>query len=81
MKRLIKGTNLNSKQREQVLSAFVHRNTLEKPCKAVGVTPKQTDKQWLDEHAFYFIKDGSRLNSRIKHCEPHYLADETGGTK
>ena len=34
--------------------------------------PLVTDEQWLREHAFNFVKDGSRLNGRYRHCEPVY---------
>jgi hypothetical protein len=36
--------------------------------------PLVTDEQWLKEHAFHFIKDGSRL-SGAGHAEPAFMAD------
>lgn len=79
---LIKGIDLNPKQKQQVLATFVHRCTYEngltmqswKLCK----TNKQymlSDNDWLAEHAFYFIKDGSRLSAKHKQCEPSFMAD------
>jgi hypothetical protein len=34
-----------------------------------------TDEQWLAEHAFWFVSDGSRLSISHKHCEPAFVAD------
>lgn len=72
---LIKGDKLTDKQRQTVLRAFVHRNTVEHPYHLSGGNGKQTDAEYLSEHAFYFVKDGSRLSVRHQHCEPAYLAD------
>lgn len=36
----------------------------------------QTDDQWLADHAFHFVKDGSRLHDRRHFAEPAYLAAE-----
>ena len=30
-----------------------------------------TDDEWLAQHAFYFVKDGSRLMVNRKHAEPN----------
>jgi hypothetical protein len=35
----------------------------------------QTDDQWLADHAFAFVKDGSRLSTRNTHAEPAFMAD------
>ena len=70
---LIKGESLTHRQRMQVLSAFVHRNTIEHPFQLAGGTPV-TDTEWINTHAFYFVADGSRLSNKHRHCEPHYLA-------
>lgn len=32
-----------------------------------------TDNEWIIEHAFNFIKDGSRLNGNYNHCVPVYM--------
>lgn len=80
---LIKGSDLNQSQRKQVLNAFVHRNTIEHPAKwakdqkwslPIGRII-ETDTEWVNAHAFYFVKDGSRLAFRPKHAVPSYLAE------
>lgn len=35
--------------------------------------PLQSDEQWINEHAFYFLNDG-RLDHRHRNAEPVYLA-------
>lgn len=75
---LIKGTNLNTRQRQQVLGAFIYRWTTgnerrEEVYKTVSSSPTiplQTDEQWLAEHAFHFLKNGSRLMASVHFCEP-----------
>lgn len=67
---LIKGADLSEKQRQQVLTAYVHRGH------AIGVGKHYADEQaWLVDHAFHFLKDGSRLSRTHRFCEPHYIAD------
>jgi hypothetical protein len=75
---LIKGSQLTDKQRREVLAAYVHRNTIEHPCNLTGgpTVPTQTDQDWLNDHAFYFVKDGSRLAANRAHCEPAFMADK-----
>lgn len=34
-----------------------------------------TDAQWLADHAFHFVKDGSRLHGRRHHAEPAFMAE------
>jgi hypothetical protein len=75
---LIKGNHLTARQRNQVLAAFVHRHT------AIGDGRHYpTEQAWLADHAFYFVKDGSRLAHNRRYAEPHYVADRipepTGG--
>jgi hypothetical protein len=36
--------------------------------------PLQTDDQWLAEHAFHFVADGSRLMANRRHAEPVFMA-------
>jgi hypothetical protein len=64
---LIKGEKLNRAQREQVLAAFVHRH--------LDMTTK-TDDEWLNTHAFHFVKDGSRLMRNRRYAEPAFMAEE-----
>jgi len=40
---------------------------------------KVTDKEWIESHAFHFLKDGSRLSQKKQNAEPVYMAD--GGDK
>jgi hypothetical protein len=81
---LIRGDRLTPRQRRLALAAFTYRWTHENPhrqrvwsaVKAGQPTiPLQTDDQWLREHAFHFVKDGSRLSDQHRFCVPHYLAD------
>jgi hypothetical protein len=80
---LIRGDELTLHQRRLVTAAFSYRWTHENPNRksawsAVNKEPPriplQTDAQWLREHAFYFVRDGSRLNCRQHFCVPHYMA-------
>ena len=76
--KLIKGMDLNPKQKQHVLNAFIYRLTTENgypkrnPCGAS--VPAKTDEQWLKEYAFWFKNDGSP-SSKYNHCEPAYLVE------
>lgn len=49
-------------------------------CRQVHPTvPLQTDNEWVKDHAFHFVADGSRLMQRRNACVPAYVAD--GETK
>lgn len=81
---LIRGAELNPRQRALVLTAFSYRWTHENPRRqsvwsrvraGTPRVPLQTDGQWLRDHAFHFVRDGSRLSARHHFCVPHYLAD------
>jgi hypothetical protein len=84
--KLIKGDKLTAEQTKLVLEAFPYRHTIENERREIAFynasiglfhMPKMElipDKQWLTEHAFYFINSGKRL-AKIGHCEPSYLAD------
>lgn len=80
----IAGSTLNQRQREQVLSAYGYRWTIENRTRAtnwLGSLPPPTiepipDAQWLAEHCFHFLKNGSRLSARHTHCEPVYMMGE-----
>ena len=81
---LIKGDDLNFEQREQVRRTFVYRWTIDNQYREQAwretnqpirpTIPLKTDLEWLHEHAFWFINDGSRL-AKNKHAEPAYVAD------
>lgn len=83
---LIKGWALTEKQRRQVLSSFVYRWTKENYKRAWNLYPAEqkpqirliSDQEWLDDRAFYFVKDGSRLDKRYNHCEMSWVADLQG---
>lgn len=66
MSKLIKGEDLNSQQRAEVLRAFVHRHL---------DTTSKNENEWLLKHAFYFVEDGSRLAYNRRYCEPVYMAE------
>lgn len=73
---LIKGKELNQKQRDEVKRAFVNRHTVDHRARWAGSTqPTQTDRDWIESHAFHFVKDGSRLMANRNHCEPSYMAE------
>lgn len=85
---LLKGNELNAKQRSQVLAAFVHRWTFEnRRCESmrkersrlesIGVKPALvvSDANWIANHAFHFLKDGSQLMASKTHAEPEYMAN------
>lgn len=65
----INGSDLTPRQREQVLSAFIYRWTVDnfqrERCYANIPRPHNpliSDVQWLQFRRFHFIKDGSRLS-------------------
>lgn len=70
MARLIRGDKLAPSVRDEVLRAFVHRNTIEHPYPPAGGDGKGTDAEYLRTHAFYVVKDGSRLAQNYDHCVP-----------
>lgn len=84
---LIKGKNLTKQQRTMVLNAFIYRLTIEniaiagkiyRHVEGKKITERrvtETDAQWLNKHAFHFVKDGSRLMENRKHAEPEFMAD------
>lgn len=70
--KLVKGKDLTPAQVEQVKAAFIYRYTVDNPVintRPAASCATQTDRQWIDSHAFYFRKDG-RLANRPNHCEP-----------
>lgn len=82
---LIRGDELTLHQRRLVTAAFSYRWTHENVNRkwawsAVEAGPPriplQTDAQWLRDHAFHFVRDGSRLSCRHRFCEPRYLAND-----
>ena len=77
---LIKGDNLTPAQVAQVKAAFLYRWTIENSHRAkqwqnCPTIPLQTDAVWISQHAFHFVKDGSRLSCNCRRAEPAYFAD------
>jgi hypothetical protein len=78
---LIRGDRLNARQRQQVLAAYCMRltpSTLSgrEYAKRNGHYHCPTDEEWLRQHAFHFVKDGSRLMENRRHCEDASMADD-----
>lgn len=80
----ILGRNLNPKQRERVLAAYLHRFTGEHRPHWVNRTPTApngepygpthaTDAEYVDTYAFKFTNKGALAGG---HCEPAYLHEE-----
>lgn len=74
---LIKGNTLWIKDKEHVLSAYIHRFTKDhKPMWARETMPNgnkypvqfESDSDWLDNTFFEVTKQG-RLDKRFHHCE------------
>ena len=78
---LIPGNKLTAHQIQQVKNAFGYRWTIENMNRAKSWTPNLHptiaaihDEQWINEHAFYFCKDGT-LAKKPNHCEPAFMAE------
>jgi len=75
---LVRGDKLKEATKKTILSAFIYRTTIERGYPKINLSgarvPAITDKQWLEEYAFYVTKDGS-LDGKYKRCEPSYMAD------
>jgi hypothetical protein len=75
---MAKGTELRPSDKQYVLSAYVHRYTMEhkpswadKPCEGNGkrYAPQYaTDAEWLANTEFKTRKNG-RLDHRTRHCQ------------
>lgn len=76
---LIKGNELTPKQREEVLNAFIYRWTRDNKNPARAKTqariPLVSDDEWLQDHAFHFVTNGSRLMYNRRYCVPAYEAE------
>lgn len=78
----LKGNELSAKQRDHVLNAYGYRWTIENHNRAVNwfgrLKPPTieliSDEQWLAEHCFDFIRDGSRTRFGAW-AMPAYMAD------
>lgn len=74
--KLVKGNELSNELKQQVLAAYVHRNTVEHPYPIAG-GKQLTDNEWLANNLFYITKAG-KLSLKHSHCEPEWLADKKG---
>lgn len=60
--------------------ACAQQPKIDRADRAVGVSwhtrhaPIVSDAEWLQAHAFHFLKDGSRLKERPRYAEPSYAA-------
>lgn len=81
MPRCIRGDKLTPAQRLEVLAAFVHRDTVERPwiekdrIRHGRTVERVTDEEWLKTHAFYITQDG-HLATKPAYCEPASYDDD-----
>jgi len=88
MSKLVRGDQLPSSLRRQVLARYVHRWTSDNPQREHAyrgyegkpTIPLVSDEQWLREHAFY-VTDRGTLDARRKHAEPAYMIEDKGTAK
>jgi len=88
MSKLVRGDQLPSSLRRQVLARYVHRWTRDNPQREHAyrghegkpTIPLVSDEQWLREHAFY-VTDRGTLDARRKHAEPAYMIEDKSSTK
>jgi hypothetical protein len=83
---LVRGDQLSESARRQVLAAFGYRWTIENEsrarywCRQSGANPPRIplipDEQWLREHAFHVVQDGSRLMKNRSHAEPACMLED-----
>jgi hypothetical protein len=85
---LVRGDQLSESARRQVLAAFGYRWTIENESRARQWSRQSrlicpsgfariTDQQWLRQHAFHVVQDGSRLMKNRSHAEPACLAESS----
>jgi hypothetical protein len=82
---LVRGDKLSESARREVLASYGYRWTVENESRARAwcrnggfnppIIPVITDAEWLREHAFHVVRDGSRLMVNRRHAEPACLAD------
>lgn len=86
---LIKGSNLTGRQISHVLSQFMLRWTIENERRITAwagasgkpTTELQSDAEWLANHAFWFINDGSRLTLNRCCIEDIPIEEATDGLR
>ena len=82
MSKLVRGDQLPSNLRRDVLASYIYRWTSDNPArerawrgiKGAPTIPLISDAQWLREHAFY-VTDRGTLDKRKKNAEPAYLIE------
>ena len=80
---LKRGDTLTEQQKREVKNAFIYRWTVENEKRVRSMLrPSQcptmaviSDEQWINEHAFHFIADGSRLTHNRSYAEPAYMVE------
>lgn len=79
---LIKGKDLTGRQREQVLGAYIYRWTTGNSRRLQmwrglmqPTIPLISDDEWIRDHAFHFVLNGSRLTANHRHAELACMAD------
>ena len=83
MSKLVRGDQLPSNLRREVLSSYVYRWTSDNPqrerawtgIKGAPTMPLVSDEQWLRDHAFY-VTDRGTLDKKRKHAHPAYLIED-----
>jgi hypothetical protein len=84
MSKLVRGDQLPSNLRREVLSRYVYRWTSDNPqrdrawtgIKGAPTMPLISDEQWLRDHAFYVTDRGTLDKKRNKHANPAYLIED-----
>jgi hypothetical protein len=73
--KLVKGSNLTEEQKQEVLSAFIYRYTVDNKRNYEGdhtCGATMTDSEWLEEYAFYITKKGKLALNR-NYCKPAWM--------
>lgn len=82
MSKLVRGDQLPSNLRREVLASYPYRWTSDnrerervwRGIEGAPTIPLISDAQWLREHAFY-VTDRGTLDKRKKHAEPAYMIE------
>lgn len=84
MAQMIRGTELDPRDRQRVLNTYVHRMTTEarqrwpeasqRMLRGGYRMPERTDAEWLANTFFLVRKRDGRLDERARYCETHHGA-------
>lgn len=85
MSKLVRGDQLPSDLRREVLARYPYRWTSDNPRRESAwrniegkpTIPLVSDAQWLRDHAFYVTDRGTLDKRRNKHAEPAYGLEDT----